>query len=728
MGNEENENKKQNLEDKSFGATDKNSDLIGATSTVKLPVEPTTNEIEKQGERESGARKEDNTLDDLSDLKKIREDVKRLKAIARSQRDEIREGISALTNKLGEMFIAHAATATSANFYGDYMEELSAKLADAELREKDRDKRLDDIVIAARKNTAVVNELEKDVKENTQARKSGNLVLNGVPEKENENCIDVATTYLQHIDPNFCKNQLANAYRLGKKGGSTGKYRTLLVKLKDPAVKEALVKKKTVLKNKKELSKFHCNDDLAQSTRKVRQEMREIAKFALKNGYTSAKASGNKLVIEDKTYYEDELYLLPPDLQLANIKTRPIRGGIGFQSEYSYLSNFFPCSIRMHQNVFVSAEQAYQYHKSIICEREDAGIAIKEMVKPSTIKAKGDKVPTCENWEKVKVAVMRNILLQKFTQHPELKAKLLGTSGSALLECTSNKFWGTGWFFDDPMWDSSEVYPGKNMLGTLLEGIRDGFDIDILNSSAAIADIHQPMEIGGNAIRNPPQLDDADALLKTPAVVQATKKPPQLAEGLVSVTSIKSHVKNAPTAKELSKSIVPTSLDNLPENKAKGVGSELLLSATTPAEPHSDKEGSMESEEIAEPDNYDALSFTSSIFSDGNESFDARNVTLPNGRLNVEKLMGWSLPTVNLSRVLERSVCKSPTTRNRIQKLIDAQESRRNPQHSTPALVNISTICPKGRKSRAATGTALGYAENMSVKESIRKMLEETNS
>lgn len=132
--------------------------------------------------------------------------------------------------------------------------------------------------------------------------------------------------------------------------------------------------------------------------------------------------------------------MLPLDLQLSNIKTRPIGGGIGFQSEYSYLSNFYPCPIKMHQSIFSCAEQAFFYHKAIICEREDIGIKLKEIEEPAKIKHKGDHIETCENWENAKISVMRNVLLQKFTQNPELKAKLMGTSRLPLLECTNNKF------------------------------------------------------------------------------------------------------------------------------------------------------------------------------------------------------------------------------------------------------------------------------------------------
>lgn len=273
--------------------------------------------------------------------------------------------------------------------------------------EKSRDKRMDALELKNQITAAKVISVEKEVSENTQSRKSCNLVLNGIPEKEGENCISVATTYIKHIDPLFVENRIVNAYRLGRRGGSTGKHRTFLVKFKDPAVKDDIVKKKTVLKNRKDLSKFHCNDDLPPATRKRRQEMREIARFASKNGYPDAKVAGNKLLIGEKVYYEDELYMLPQDLHLSSIKTRTIGGGIGFQSEHSYLSNFYHCPIKMHQSIFSCFEQAFFYHKAIICECEDIGMRLKEINDPAKIKYKGDWIETCDDWENSKVSVMK---------------------------------------------------------------------------------------------------------------------------------------------------------------------------------------------------------------------------------------------------------------------------------------------------------------------------------
>lgn len=168
-------------------------------------------------------------LGDTLDPGKVNDAIKKLKLIARTQKEEIRDGISALTNKMGELYIAHSATATSANFYGEFMEEINERLTDAELREKARDKKIDEVVLSVQKALGQMNTMDKKVNENIQAKKSNNLVLNGVPEKTGENCVETAVLYLRHIDPKFDKNQLTNAYRLGKVVGSSEKHRTLLV-------------------------------------------------------------------------------------------------------------------------------------------------------------------------------------------------------------------------------------------------------------------------------------------------------------------------------------------------------------------------------------------------------------------------------------------------------------------------------------------------------------------
>jgi hypothetical protein len=67
------------------------------------------------------------------------------------------------------------------------------------------------------------------------------------------------------------------------------------------------------------------------------------------------------------------------------------------------------------------------------------------------------------DWEWVKVSIMTDAVRAKFTQHPELRAILLGTGEAKIVEHTENDdYWGDGG-------DGS----GRNMLGQILMRVRD---------------------------------------------------------------------------------------------------------------------------------------------------------------------------------------------------------------------------------------------------------------
>ncbi|EPX57578.1 hypothetical protein D187_004911 [Cystobacter fuscus DSM 2262] len=63
----------------------------------------------------------------------------------------------------------------------------------------------------------------------------------------------------------------------------------------------------------------------------------------------------------------------------------------------------------------------------------------------------------------MKVAVMRDALRAKFTQHPEMRELRLGTGDAKLVEHTEN----------DDYWGDGGDGRGKNMLGRLLMQPRD---------------------------------------------------------------------------------------------------------------------------------------------------------------------------------------------------------------------------------------------------------------
>lgn len=248
--------------------------------------------------------------------------------------------------------------------------------------------------------------------------------------------------------------------------------RPIMVKFKDPQQKLEVMCKKSSLKNCDTNRGIFCNDDLPEEKR-IRQKIREIGKFALKNGSGNVQVRGDRIWIDGKVFTGDDLHLLPKNLQPENISTRAVGHGIGFAGESSYLSNYFPCTVRMGDKCFRSSEQAYQYQKCLFCEREDACFHIMQMEDSKVLSQMGNKIFTKMDWEMKKTDMMKCILLSKFGQNPDLKAKLQATGSTPLYECTRNRFWGTGWKLDAPNWEKSSNFQGKNTLGNLMMEVRD---------------------------------------------------------------------------------------------------------------------------------------------------------------------------------------------------------------------------------------------------------------
>jgi ribA/ribD-fused uncharacterized protein len=68
-----------------------------------------------------------------------------------------------------------------------------------------------------------------------------------------------------------------------------------------------------------------------------------------------------------------------------------------------------------------------------------------------------------QDWESVKVGIMREVVRAKFEQHDDIRQVLLSTGDATLVEHTENdSYWGDGG-------DGS----GKNMLGQILMEIRE---------------------------------------------------------------------------------------------------------------------------------------------------------------------------------------------------------------------------------------------------------------
>lgn len=599
-------------------------------------------------------------------------------------RSELQDKVNHITSRLENLYMSHSAMVGSVNFHNDFLDSINTRLQDAAKRDKMKDKQIEDLNFELQEAKAMLRQVNKKTTDTLMEIKSKNLVINGIPEKPDENCKTSVTTFLRNIIPNFAADSIENAYRLGKPAKKLT--RGMLVKFKNFECKQNVMVKKSALKDRKDLNKVYCNDDLTDEGRKVRQKIRLIAKYASSQGYRDVKAKGNKLILEGRSFNEKELTLLPSGLRIENVVTQNVGLGIGFYGEYSYLSNQFPSRIRMNGLRFLCAEQAFYYFKGIICQYEDTSIEIRKMIDPNEMKILGERIPTCPEWEKKKERLMKSVLLHKFDQNSELKEKLINTGKMTLLECTTDVYWSTGQVLDSPNWNKSYNYRGLNRLGHLLEEIRNQYPPAVCDENVpALGTSTDDAKFDKLAATNSSGKTIDNTLVPTDNSSKAGSLPHGLEEAQPQSTA--ANVSGNRTNTENEKTENPNhNLDAASGegNTDTGIIPESISETTT----HGSKYTESELMEI------DKISFhTSSL----NASRDSLNSTGKDDSLFRNSENKWDIPALNTSRLMNRSGFGSKGQRENLRKLLQSQpggDSFRTMRTSTPVVTVVKKVSP----------------------------------
>ena len=128
-----------------------------------------------------------------------------------------------------------------------------------------------------------------------------------------------------------------------------------------------------------------------------------------------------------------------------------------FTDNYAFLSNFYEAPIIYNGVKYRNGESAYQAQK---CPERSAeftttwGAAAKKLGKEVALRA---------DWDEIKLPLMYEIVKAKFTQNPELAARLKSTGDAELIE---------GNYWHDTYWGVCSG-KGENNLGKILMKVRD---------------------------------------------------------------------------------------------------------------------------------------------------------------------------------------------------------------------------------------------------------------
>ncbi len=132
-----------------------------------------------------------------------------------------------------------------------------------------------------------------------------------------------------------------------------------------------------------------------------------------------------------------------------------------FRGEYRFLSNFYPSLLIVDGLPYETLEHAYQAAKT-----DD--LASKEQIRTASsakeAKQFGRSVVLIDDWDDKRIDVMAALVKQKFTEHLDLKLRLLLTGKAELIE-------GNTW--RDQFWGQTKDGVGENYLGKILMSVRD---------------------------------------------------------------------------------------------------------------------------------------------------------------------------------------------------------------------------------------------------------------
>lgn len=138
-------------------------------------------------------------------------------------------------------------------------------------------------------------------------------------------------------------------------------------------------------------------------------------------------------------------------------------------------SNWYRADFTVDGRQFSSVEQYMMYEKAMLFGDKETAEKVLEVHDAAEIKALGRQVKNYDDgkWNGIRQIVVYNGALAKFSQNPELSAKLASTGDSLLAECEpSDKIWGIGMSLDDDRRRVPEQWQGQNLLGYTLMMVR----------------------------------------------------------------------------------------------------------------------------------------------------------------------------------------------------------------------------------------------------------------
>jgi ribA/ribD-fused uncharacterized protein len=142
----------------------------------------------------------------------------------------------------------------------------------------------------------------------------------------------------------------------------------------------------------------------------------------------------------------------------------------------SPFSQWHPAAFEVEGRAFVCAEQFMMHGKAMLFCDDEIAAQILDVPDPRTHKALGRRVRGFDEkiWRRNREAIVMTGSRAKFTQNPELRAALVATAPTQLVEASPmDRIWGIGMAASNPDATDRTKWKGLNLLGQILTRLRD---------------------------------------------------------------------------------------------------------------------------------------------------------------------------------------------------------------------------------------------------------------
>lgn len=140
------------------------------------------------------------------------------------------------------------------------------------------------------------------------------------------------------------------------------------------------------------------------------------------------------------------------------------------------LSQWAPSPFEAAGLRFLHAEQYMMHAKAVLFGDRRTAALVLAATDPAEVKRLGRQVEGFDSvtWNLFREGVVLAASFAKYEQNPELRAALLATRGTTLVEASPfDRIWGIGLAAEDPRASDRSQWQGLNLLGRILTRVRE---------------------------------------------------------------------------------------------------------------------------------------------------------------------------------------------------------------------------------------------------------------